>query len=46
MSKSSGLRNIIVHEYNSLDKAIIYKKVGDAISQYVQYCDYVIKFLK
>ncbi len=46
ISKSAGLRNIIVHEYNSLDKAIIYKKVGDAINQYVKYCDYIIKFLK
>jgi uncharacterized protein YutE (UPF0331/DUF86 family) len=46
ISKSAGLRNVIVHEYNNLDKAIIYKKVGDAIIQYVKYCDYVIKFLK
>ncbi len=46
ISKSAGLRNIIVHEYNNLDREIIYKKVGDAIDQYVTYCDYVIKFLK
>lgn len=46
ISKSAGLRNVIVHEYNNLDKVIIYKKAGDAINQYVKYCDYVIKFLK
>jgi len=46
ISKSAGLRNVIVHEYNNLDKVIIYKKVGDAINQYVKYCDYILKFLK
>jgi uncharacterized protein YutE (UPF0331/DUF86 family) len=46
ISKSAGLRNVIVHEYNNLDKVIIYKKVGDAIKQYVKYCDYILKFLK
>ena len=46
ISKSAGLRNVIVHEYNNLDKAIIYKKVGDAISQYIKYCDYVMKLMK
>ena len=46
ISKSAGLRNVIVHEYNNLDKAIIYNKVGDAINQYVKYCEYVMKILK
>lgn len=46
ISKSAGLRNVIVHEYNNLDKVIIYKKVGDAIKQYVKYCDYILKLLK
>lgn len=46
ISKSAGLRNVIVHEYNNLDKVIIYKKVEDAINQYVKYCDYILKFLK
>jgi uncharacterized protein YutE (UPF0331/DUF86 family) len=46
ISKSAGLRNVIVHEYNNLDKVIIYKKVGDAINQYVKYCDYILKSLK
>jgi uncharacterized protein YutE (UPF0331/DUF86 family) len=46
ISRSAGLRNVIVHEYNNLNKVIIYKKADDAISQYVQYCDYILKYLK
>ncbi|MFQ5963630.1 MAG: DUF86 domain-containing protein [Candidatus Scalinduaceae bacterium] len=46
ISRSAGLRNVIVHEYNDLNKVVIYKKVGDAISQYVKYCDYILKYLK
>ncbi len=46
IAKSAGFRNAIVHEYNNLDKMIIYKSVGEAIEQYNQYCGYIIKFLE
>jgi uncharacterized protein YutE (UPF0331/DUF86 family) len=46
ISKSAGLRNVIVHEYNDLNRVTIYKKVGDAIKQYINYSDYILKFLK
>lgn len=46
ISKSAGFRNAIVHEYNNLDKGIIYKTVGDAIDQYSRYCDFILKFLE
>ncbi|MCZ7621182.1 MAG: DUF86 domain-containing protein [Candidatus Kuenenia sp.] len=45
ISKSAGFRNAIVHEYNNLDKSIIYKTVGDAINQYAKYCNYILKFI-
>ena len=46
ISKSAGFRNAIVHEYNNLDKNIVYKTVGEAIYQYAKYCDYILKFLE
>jgi uncharacterized protein YutE (UPF0331/DUF86 family) len=45
ISKSAGFRNAIVHEYNNLDKSFIYKKIGDAIRQYAEYCNYILRFL-
>lgn len=44
IARSAGFRNAIVHEYNNLDKEIVYKTVGDAISQYSKYCGYVLEF--
>ena len=46
ISKSDGLRNAIVHEYNNLDENIIYKTVGEAINQYAKYCNYIFKFIE
>ena len=46
ISKSAGLRNAIVHEYNNLDENIIYKTVGEAINQYAKYCNYIFKFIE
>ncbi len=45
ISKSAGFRNAIIHEYNNLDKGIVYRSVGDAIKQYTRYCEYILKFL-
>jgi len=45
IAPSAGLRNRLVHEYNSTKQEIIYDSVSDAITQYVKYCDYVLKFI-
>lgn len=45
IAKSAGFRNAIVHEYNNLDKGIVYKSVGEAIDQYAKYCEYIVAFL-
>lgn len=45
ISKSAGFRNAIVHEYNNLDKGIVYKSVGEAVDQYKKYCEYILNFL-
>lgn len=46
IAESAGFRNAIVHEYNNLDKNIVYGTVGEAINQYARYCDYILKFLE
>jgi len=46
IAKSAGFRNAIVHDYNNLDKYIVYRSVGEAIEQYVKYCDYILKFIE
>lgn len=46
ISKSAGFRNAIVHEYNNLDKAFVYRTIGQAIEQYAKYCDYILDFLE
>ncbi len=46
ISKSAGFRNAIVHDYNNLDKGIVYRSVGEAIDQYAEYCKHILKFLK
>ncbi|MEK7635682.1 MAG: HepT-like ribonuclease domain-containing protein [Patescibacteria group bacterium] len=43
---SARLRNAIVHDYNTLDKYFLDKKMSIIIQQYAQYCDYILKFLE
>ncbi|MGE4554840.1 MAG: DUF86 domain-containing protein, partial [Candidatus Paceibacterota bacterium] len=45
IAKSAGFRNAIVHDYNNIDKYITYQSVKDAIAQYAQYCDHILKFV-
>ena len=45
IAKSAGFRNAIVHEYNEIDKNIVYRTVGEAIKQYTEYCQYILNFL-
>lgn len=44
IAESAGFRNAIVHEYNNLDKYIVYKTIGEAVIQYTKYCGYILKF--
>ena len=45
IAPSAGLRNRLVHEYNDTKQEIIYQSIKDAIKQYAEYCDYILKFL-
>jgi len=46
VSKSAGFRNAIVHEYNNLDREIVYKSIDEAIDQYAKYCQHILDFLE
>lgn len=46
IAASAGFRNALVHDYNDIDRHIVYKTVDEAIDQYLKYCDYIMKFLK
>ncbi len=45
IAKSAGFRNAIVHEYNEMNKNVVYRTVGEAIKQYTEYCQYILNFL-
>ncbi len=46
LAPSAGLRNILVHEYDSVDPRQVYTSVGQALSQYAQYCKALSTFLE
>lgn len=46
IAKSAGLRNAIVHEYDDLDLALVHASIGQALKQYLKYCQYVLKFIE
>lgn len=46
ISKSVGLRNILIHEYNKVDYSKIYSSIVDCLKDYHKYCQYVLKFLE
>jgi len=46
IAPSAGLRNRLVHEYDNVDEKIVYHSVGEALSQYAQYCDFVLRFIE
>ncbi|MBN2073686.1 MAG: DUF86 domain-containing protein [Actinobacteria bacterium] len=46
IAPSSGLRNRLVHEYNDTHDEIIYNSVVEAIAQYTEYCNYILKYIQ
>lgn len=45
ISKSAGLRNILVHNYHKLDEEIFYHSIKNCLTDYTKYCDYILKFI-
>ena len=46
IAPSAGLRNRLVHGYNDTKDEIIYNSVADAITQYTEYCNYILKYIQ
>ena len=46
ISKSAGFRNSIVHDYNKINREIIFSTVDEAVSEYADYCQYIFNFLE
>ncbi len=44
--KSTGTRNILVHEYDSVDYSRVYASVADCLKDYQKYCEYVLRFIE
>ena len=46
ISKSAGLRNILVHEYRQLDEQIFYHSIKECFEEYTRYCRYILDYLE
>ena len=46
ISLSVGLRNILVHQYRDLDEKMFIASIPDCISQYTEYCQHILNYLK
>ncbi|MGI6341080.1 MAG: type VII toxin-antitoxin system HepT family RNase toxin [Minisyncoccales bacterium] len=45
ISKSIGIRNVLIHDYDKIDFKLLYSSISDCISDYIKYCNYIIDFL-
>lgn len=45
IANSVGLRNILVHQYRSLDEEVFYRSIKDCLTDYTVYCSYVLAYL-
>ena len=46
IAPSTGLRNIIVHEYQIIDDKIVYNAIKTTLHFYLQYMKYINNYLK
>ena len=45
IAPTAGLRNALVHEYNHIDPEMLQKSIGQAIKEYNQYAEYILRYL-
>ena len=45
IAPSTGLRNILVHEYEEIDDTIVYRSIDMCLKHYLKYMDLVNKYL-
>ncbi len=46
IAKSAGLRNVLVHEYNTINPELLQKSIGDAIKEFNEYTKDVLSFVE
>ncbi len=46
IAPSTGLRNILVHEYEEVDDVIVYKSIQNVLNYYLGYIDKISKYLE
>jgi uncharacterized protein YutE (UPF0331/DUF86 family) len=46
LSKSVGMRNILIHEYNTVDDSRVYASISNCLRDYHEYCHYILIFLE
>lgn len=46
IAPSTGLRNIIVHEYQAIDDRMVYVSIRSIMKCYLKYMDYLEKYLE
>jgi len=46
IAPSTGLRNILVHEYEDINDEIVYRSIGTCLQYYLEYMDLINQYLK
>lgn len=46
IAPSTGLRNILVHEYEDINDEIVYRSIGNCLEYYLRYMDLINRYLK
>lgn len=46
LAPSAALRNVLAHEYDEVDVALIYESFGEALKYYTRYCARVMSFIE
>jgi uncharacterized protein YutE (UPF0331/DUF86 family) len=46
LAKDAKFRNVLVHEYNNVDKNLIHKKIKEIINDFNKYSNYILEFLE
>ena len=46
LAEDARFRNILVHEYNNVDKNLIHKKIKEVVNDFNKYSNCILEFLK
>lgn len=46
LAEDAKFRNILVHEYNNVDKNLIHKKIKNVIDDFNKYSNFILEFLE